>query len=422
MKIHKLSLNNIASLAGHHTIDFDNISETSNIFAITGKTGSGKSTLLNAISLALYGNVYKTSTISSDYITLGKELGEIDVIYSTGLLKYKASWKLRIKKKNGEFLKKPQLTRSFFKIHESHNVPIEKTPEEILGLSFNQFCKTSILNQGEFSRFLNSKFTERKEILEKLYEGENLERLNSTLKYKIKLVQEEVEKTKNLIGGINESLSGPTLTKKEIKIKNENLIVLKDELRTLKTLVENGKDIEDLTKVITQNESRLIALKTELIKAQERHNTVSKQKNELETTHTHKKDYLNKRKPFLIEAISKWQKLKSYKEQLESSKINLKELETEVKKNKVLKEELDISRKTKQTRKEKAIELYPFFFEIDHADFEFCFNKCLEVTSYASKVSKEIILLENSILGIRKRLNQLEQENLITKKAIVTLN
>jgi exonuclease SbcC len=166
MKIHSLKLFNIASLAGSHTIDFDRITDTSNIFAITGKTGSGKSSLLNAISLALYGNVYKTTTNSSDYITLGKDIGEIDITYSAGFIKYKASWKLRIRKKNGELLKKPQLTRAFFKFQESQLVPIESAPEDILGLSFNQFCKTSILNQGEFSRFLNSKFTERKEILD----------------------------------------------------------------------------------------------------------------------------------------------------------------------------------------------------------------------------------------------------------------
>ena len=44
MKIHKICITNMASLQGQHAINFDEVSSTSNLFAITGKTGSGKLT------------------------------------------------------------------------------------------------------------------------------------------------------------------------------------------------------------------------------------------------------------------------------------------------------------------------------------------------------------------------------------------
>ena len=37
-----------------------------------------------------------------------------------------------------------------------------------VGLDFNQFCRTTMLAQGEFTRFLNSKDDEKAEILEKI--------------------------------------------------------------------------------------------------------------------------------------------------------------------------------------------------------------------------------------------------------------
>ena len=47
MKIIRLSLNNLASLAGTHYIDFEsNPLAHAGLIAITGKTGAGKSTLL----------------------------------------------------------------------------------------------------------------------------------------------------------------------------------------------------------------------------------------------------------------------------------------------------------------------------------------------------------------------------------------
>ena len=56
MQILKLSFENINSLKGAWTIDFQAPDFRSGIFAIVGPTGSGKTTILDAICLALYGH------------------------------------------------------------------------------------------------------------------------------------------------------------------------------------------------------------------------------------------------------------------------------------------------------------------------------------------------------------------------------
>ncbi|MBT4792204.1 MAG: SMC family ATPase, partial [Halobacteriovoraceae bacterium] len=186
MRIHRLKLENIASLKGAHEINFEDIYQESNLFAITGQTGSGKSTILNCISLALYGEIYKKDSSSQDFVTLGQAQASIELTFSFESNKYRSLWQMRVKRKNGDILKKPQLIRTLFQINHETDLAIDKSVEEIIHLTFNQFCKTTILNQGEFSRFLTSKFIDRKDILEKFYEGESLDRLNIHLNKKIK--------------------------------------------------------------------------------------------------------------------------------------------------------------------------------------------------------------------------------------------
>ena len=64
MQILKLSFENINSLKGAWTIDFQAPDFRSGIFAIVGPTGSGKTTILDAICLALYGHTPRIGSIT----------------------------------------------------------------------------------------------------------------------------------------------------------------------------------------------------------------------------------------------------------------------------------------------------------------------------------------------------------------------
>ena len=80
MRIESLEITNLASLKGHHFISFKDVSEMG-LFGITGETGSGKSTILNAMTLALYGKIYKKNLNQNDLVTLGEKESSIKLIF-----------------------------------------------------------------------------------------------------------------------------------------------------------------------------------------------------------------------------------------------------------------------------------------------------------------------------------------------------
>jgi DNA repair protein SbcC/Rad50 len=198
VRLSKLKIKNITSLKGEHLIDFGEIQRHSSLFAITGETGAGKSSILNCIGLALYGKVYKTNVNQNDLITLGEKDGQIELIFEVRGKTYLALWKTRVRKQNGEPYSTPQTPqRELYEIAQANfhspRTLLSQGAEELLQLDFDQYCKCIILNQGEFARFLTSSFTERKDILEKLYPGEVMDSLSRELRGEV----EELQRQKN---------------------------------------------------------------------------------------------------------------------------------------------------------------------------------------------------------------------------------
>lgn len=196
MRLIKLKIKNIASLKGEHEIDFAGIQNQSPLFAITGETGAGKSSILNSIGLALYGKVYKSNVTQNDLVTLGEKEGQIELIFQAQGKYYLAFWRAKVRKQNGELYSTIQPTQREIYVLDGLEFASPKTIlntkiEDLLNLDFDQFCKCIILNQGEFAKFLSSSFTERKEILEKLYPGEMLESLSRELKSELDGLQRQ---------------------------------------------------------------------------------------------------------------------------------------------------------------------------------------------------------------------------------------
>lgn len=209
MRLIKLKIKNIASLKDENVINFSQIQNQSPLFAITGETGAGKSSILNSIGLVLYGKVYKSNVTQNDLVTLGEKEGQIELIFQAQGKTYLAFWRAKVRKQNGDLYSTPQTPqRELYTLEgeefESKRTILTTKTEELLNLDFDQFCKCIILNQGEFARFLSSTFTERKEILEKLYPGEMLESLSRALKAELDSFlrqKEELEiELKTLVG------------------------------------------------------------------------------------------------------------------------------------------------------------------------------------------------------------------------------
>ena len=187
MKIQKLVIHNIASIEDA-TIDFGATPLVdSDVFLITGETGSGKSTILDAICLALYkstprlentrmqgavADAGKDVQISDPVQLLRENTGEgfVNLTFegSNGI-PYEAEWSIaRARNKPTGRLQGKKWTLKDLHSGTTYtkDAEIEAEISRAVKLTFEQFCRTTMLAQGEFTRFLNSKDEEKAEILE----------------------------------------------------------------------------------------------------------------------------------------------------------------------------------------------------------------------------------------------------------------
>lgn len=305
MRIHKVIIRNIASLKGLHQIDFDSLQSNGNLFAITGPTGSGKSSIINAISLALYGKVYKEGSSSLDFVTMGESEGEISLYFSHQMNKYRAYWKLKVKKADGESLKVPKLTRTLFQIHPDQETALNQPIENLINLSFSQFCKTSILNQGEFSKFLKSSFLERKDLLEKFYEGEDLSRLTPSLREKINRENQKIQNLTNQIQGVASSMESIDINHEQLKTDKRELNILQNQIGHHSTIEQTQQDILFYLKKVIDLKDLADKL---IIKQEMGQNVLNQRKKELKITESKLETVnkqLNTQRETLLHAIAK---------------------------------------------------------------------------------------------------------------------
>lgn len=189
MILQRLKIHNIASIEDAE-IDFSaKPLSDADVFLIAGKTGAGKSTILDAICLALYGTTPRMhNTEMQGYVKdaendvrinnpgqmlrRGTAEGSIclDFTGNNGCA-YEASWSIaRARRKpNGKLQNRVwSLLRDDWKSPLTKEADIKAEIRAAVGLDFTQFCRTTMLAQGDFSKFLNSKDADKASILEKI--------------------------------------------------------------------------------------------------------------------------------------------------------------------------------------------------------------------------------------------------------------
>lgn len=280
MKIEKLEIKNITSIE-YADIDFTKDPlKNEHLFSICGETGSGKSTLLDAIVMALYAQTprfskkgnsspkvkkkeekYEELDVNDIRNTLRQDCQEgfvkVDFIgndnqryYSKVVMNKKKNDKIKIecelKKDNGDIIE------------------FEKN-KEIIGLTYDQFVKTVILPQNEFSQFLKSDYNTKINILEKLTNTEIYNKIGNKIKDKFDTCKTEKTALQNSIDAVKmELLDNIDEVKQqknnfeEQKIKQDKQIKeieykknwlqkrnsLKNELSSLEQKLENLKNLE----------------------------------------------------------------------------------------------------------------------------------------------------------------------------------
>lgn len=193
MKLKTLDIENIASFE-KASVDFDNGPlENADIFLINGETGSGKSTLLDAICLALYDNTPRMNAGGRgdkenmpDNITYGNPMRLLRLNTSQGLVRlifeadgdnWEALWTVRrIKERRRKKDEEPgtklkrEWTLTNLRTRETMTQirEINTAVARLTGLDFGQFCRTTMLSQGEFAAFLKSDVDEKAALLQKI--------------------------------------------------------------------------------------------------------------------------------------------------------------------------------------------------------------------------------------------------------------
>jgi len=213
MKIKSLTFKNINNLKGEHSISFDKSPLShAGIFAIVGPTGSGKSTILDVITLALFNRIprFKNKTISKNQITNeGSVLthhtteAEASIEYEIKGLHYKSSWSVATNR-NGK-LKDYEMSLYLpdGSVADLKKSEVPGQNEKIIGLNYDQFIKSILLSQGEFSKFLKADKNDRGKLLEKITGTSIYRQIGVKAFLKYKEVKENLEREKDIIGVIN---------------------------------------------------------------------------------------------------------------------------------------------------------------------------------------------------------------------------
>ncbi|RYG54328.1 MAG: hypothetical protein EOO01_01870 [Chitinophagaceae bacterium] len=262
MKILVIRIRNLASLEGTTEINFKQEPLCSaGIFAITGPTGAGKSTILDALCLALYGKTprfrlaetgvevkdVKGSTINqSDVRGILRDgaadgFAEVEFAGIDGS-NYRATWSVR-RARNRADGNLQSYEVALHNISSNVVVPGRKTElldeiERLVGLNFDQFTRSVLLPQGDFTAFLKAGRDEKSSLLEKLTGTQVYSEISKRVFEKHRLNLQRLHELNMQKEGVS------TLTKEEI----EALLQRKDDLADLIIVAENklteiGKEI-----------------------------------------------------------------------------------------------------------------------------------------------------------------------------------
>ncbi|OON97059.1 MAG: hypothetical protein ATN31_08795 [Candidatus Epulonipiscioides saccharophilum] len=239
MKPIELTLKGLNNFSDTQVIDFVTLTKQG-LFGIFGPTGSGKSTILDGITLALYGEIARKS---DNFINVNCNIAAVKFIFSivddnSNIITYMVE---------REFTKTSNGNKSSARLSKHHNdhciVLAEKVKEvnskceQLIGLNFEDFSRTVVLPQGQFSEFFKLTGRPKRDMLERLF---NLEKYGNVLTDRVKDKLTSTQSKYDFLTGELSTYDSELLS--SLESKNTELLELKSQQSKLKT------DLEDVTK------------------------------------------------------------------------------------------------------------------------------------------------------------------------------
>ena len=302
MKLKKLEIHNIASIEDA-VIDFEaKPLSDSNVILITGDTGAGKSTILDAICLALYATTPRLNNSEMDGKWEENDADTLDITDTMQLMRkntleaytrlsflgndgnaYSAEWLVMRKKKN--------LDRTWSLKNETHpeaspqpgngkgsgkDKEMIEAIQTAVGLTFDQFCRTTMLAQGEFTRFLKCSNKEKAAILEKITNTEQYAEIGAKV---YDLTHRKYEKEMN---EVDPKKKEQAMKPEQRAALEESLINIGKQLKSLNTQLETKQTkVNWLTtdKTLHDNQTKTLDVLTQAKEAMETESFKTMQQN-----------------------------------------------------------------------------------------------------------------------------------------------
>lgn len=273
-----LSIEGLQSFQEKQEIDFEKIGRDG-LFGIFGPTGSGKSTIIDGMTLALYGNIIRfknnSSSESKDFfdieaINKNSQEAKVNFKFKVGENIYRVERSYKIGKKSGKLTKTAVLFKNEdneeIKIAENYKEIYKEVKENILGLTLEDFTRSVVLPQGNFSQFLKLTGTEKRDMLERIFNlekyGDILSKKANAHKYNLESQLKNLDIELSAIGFNEEELNKQTEKFEILEKETENL---KKEEKKLKTEIQEMEEI----RVLEENIFKFQKQKDELDKNSE---------------------------------------------------------------------------------------------------------------------------------------------------------
>lgn len=294
MKILAIRGRNLASLEGEFCIDFTTKPLLSaGIFAIAGPTGAGKSTILDAMCLALFARTPRTDQAKEINVKLrdvneevlpqsdprfllrrGTATGyaEVDFLALNGF-RYRSRWSVgRARDKENGRLQAVRI--SLCNLDKEEEVQgtrsdLQARIVELIGLSFEQFTRSVLLAQNDFSTFLKAEQGEKASLLEKLTGTEIYSALSRLIYEKNSKAKEKYEQVQLRIRGIelltNEELQTLLQTSADIEKEWLRLDKLKAEKQRMEEAIRTMGQLVATKQIQQQRATERLAQATALV-------------------------------------------------------------------------------------------------------------------------------------------------------------
>jgi exonuclease SbcC len=284
----RLSIEGLHSFKERQEIDFEQLGETG-LFGIFGNTGSGKSTILDAITLALYGAVSRAASRTQGILNSQRDKLEVSFSFTIGvgagrkLFRTERGFKRHKEKRDSVVATVCRLIEvrpDGAAVIAENTAEVTRKIEAIIGLNMEDFTRSVVLPQGEFSKFLQLKDSDRVRMLERIFAlfdygsklNEKVKRERERLAVELELVERSIREQGDVsaenLRGMQQEMAGKEAEQKEVVTAAGQI----DQEFTEKSAVRQlQNELEQLRKAETlhlEAQNRIQQQKEELVQAE----------------------------------------------------------------------------------------------------------------------------------------------------------